>query len=88
MQLCGRTCLYLTFGLTNLRALPCVDAIATITVELPRGDAGLNLKGTCNFTNTEIMKLKASEVHALFGLNLFEVLEWSELHFAFVTALC
>ena len=70
---------YAALGSLNLCALDGVRAIPNCPVELLRDGAGRTPKVTSNLTHGELLKMEAGESHALFGLDLFVVLEWSDL---------
>lgn len=80
VQLWDWTRQYSALCRTSLRTLAGVDAIAAIAAELSRDGAGRTPKFVSNLTHGELLKMEAIESHALFRLDLFVVLEWSDLH--------
>gem|GEM_PF-5473749 len=80
VQLWNRTGLYSALGRTNLRALAGIDAIAAVAAQLPRDGAGRAPKGPSNLSHRELLKMEAGKSYALFGLDLFVVIEWGNLH--------
>ena len=80
MQLWNRTGLYSALGRTNLCALAGVDAIADVAAQLPSDGAGRAPKGPSNLSHGELLKMEAGQGHALFGLDLFVVFQWGDLH--------
>ena len=80
MQLWLRTALYAALGCTGLGALAGIVAADAVAVQLPRDGAGRTTKGSCNLSNGELLEMETGQGHTLFGLDLFVVLEWSDLH--------
>jgi hypothetical protein len=80
VQFWDRTGLRSALGRTNLGALAGVDAIAAIAAQLPRDGSGRAPKGSSNLSHGEVLNKEAGESHALFGLDLFVVFQWSDLH--------
>ena len=80
VQFWDRTGLHSALGRTNLGALAGVGAIAAIAAQLPRDGAGRAPKGSGNLSHGEVLNMEAGESHALFGLDLFVVFQWSDLY--------
>jgi hypothetical protein len=80
VQFWDRTGLHSALGRANLGALAGVDTIAAIAAQLARDGAGRAPKGSGNLAHGEVLNMEAGESHALFGLDLFVAIEWSDLH--------
>ena len=99
MQLWNRSGLYSSFGGADHGGLAGVVAINAIAAQLPSDGAGCTSKSSCNVTHGVVLKMEAGQGHALFGLDLFVVFQWGDLHlrtlqglqvlhFTFESALC
>jgi hypothetical protein len=51
-----------------------------IAAQLPSDGAGRAPKGPSNLSHGELLKMEAGQGHALFGLDLFVVFQWGDLH--------
>ena len=80
MQLWNRKRLYSALGRTNLRTLDGVDAIGAVSAQLSRDGAGRRPKVPSNLSHCELMKMEAGKNCALFRLDLFVMIAWSNLH--------
>ena len=80
MQLWNRSGLYSSFGGADRGGLAGVVATNGIAAQLPSDGAGRAPKGTSNLSHGELLKMEAGQGHALFGLDLFVVFQWGDLH--------
>ena len=80
VQLWIRARLYAALGSTDLGILAGIVAADAVAAELPRDGAGCTPKGASNLTDGELLKMEAGESHALFGLDMFVVFQWGDLH--------
>jgi hypothetical protein len=78
VQFLDRMGLHSAHGRTG--ALDGVYAVASIPAQLPHDSTGRALKGSGNLSHGEVLNMEAGESHALFGLDLFVVFQWSDLH--------
>ena len=80
VQLWDSTGLYSSFGGADHGGLAGVVATNAIAVELPCDGAGCTSKSSCNVSHGVVLEMEAGQGHALFGLDLFVVFQWSDLH--------
>ena len=55
-------------------------ATNAIAAQLPSDGAGCTSKSSCNVMHVVVLKMEAGQGHALFGLGLFVVFQWGDLH--------
>lgn len=80
VQLWGSAGLYSSFGCADHGGLAGVVVTNAIAVELPCDGAGCTSKSSCNLSHGELLEMEAGQGNALFGLDLFVVFQWSDLH--------